>query len=130
MNRSEILAEAERLINNDRAAAYGPVEVNFTRIADLWSVYLDLEVTAVDVAHMMTLLKISRSKENPAGVDNWIDIAGYAALGGELAAIEAESRDLEADMSASHQERVDAWMRRRVDERGRIVSSRHDPDKG
>lgn len=128
MNRSEILAEAGRLIAGDRAQAYGPAEVSFNRIADLWSVYLDLEVTAVDVAHMMTLLKISRSKGDPAGVDNWIDIAGYAALGGELAAVEAESRDPEAGMS--YQERVDAWMRRRVDERGRTVSSRHNPDKG
>lgn len=90
MNRSEILAEAGRLVTGDRAQAYGPAEVSFNRIADLWSVYLDLEVTAVDVAHMMTLLKISRSKGDPAGVDNWIDIAGYAALGGELAAIEDE----------------------------------------
>ena len=36
------------------------------------------------VAHMMILMKIARSAIGKPKADNWIDIAGYAACGGEL----------------------------------------------
>jgi hypothetical protein len=35
---------------------------------------------------MMSLLKLARIRSNPGHSDNWIDLAGYAACGGELAA--------------------------------------------
>ena len=40
--------------------------------------------TASDVANMMILLKIARGAIGKPKADNWIDIAGYAACGGEL----------------------------------------------
>lgn len=40
--------------------------------------------TASDVANMMILLKIARGANGKPKEDNWIDIAGYAACGGEL----------------------------------------------
>jgi hypothetical protein len=40
---------------------------------------------STDVAVMLALLKVARIKQNPNHTDNWIDIAGYAACGGEIA---------------------------------------------
>jgi hypothetical protein len=34
---------------------------------------------------MLALLKVARIRSNPKHADNWIDIAGYAACGGEIA---------------------------------------------
>lgn len=83
MNRAEILDTAKEYVTKDRAASHGDMERNFTRIADLWSAHLGITVTAVDVALMMVLLKVARAGSNPAHLDNWVDMAGYAACGGE-----------------------------------------------
>lgn len=85
MNRTQVLAQADRLINGDRQQAYGDASVSFARIAGLWSAYLGVPVSPNDAAAMMALLKISRARGNPASVDSWVDGAGYLALGGELA---------------------------------------------
>lgn len=83
MKREEILNTAGRLISQDRAATYGDAKESHQRIADLWATYLGVSITAKDVAALMVLLKISRSK-GAKHVDNWIDVAGYAALAGEM----------------------------------------------
>ncbi len=49
----------------------------------MWSDYLDATVFAEDVAVMMILMKIARIKGG-GSLDCWVDIAGYAACGGEL----------------------------------------------
>lgn len=88
MNRSEILDTAKEYVTKDRAASHGDMENNFARIAALWTAHLadrlNGPVTSKDVALMMALLKIARAGSNPAHLDNWIDLAGYAACGGEL----------------------------------------------
>jgi hypothetical protein len=86
MNRKEILEAAVQAVTVDRAATYGGAEQSFGVIAAYWSAHLDTPVSATDVAVMMGLLKIARIKSSPAHADNWIDLAGYAACGGELAA--------------------------------------------
>lgn len=85
MNRGSILAEAHRLIYGPRAQSYGDARESFGRVAGMWSAYLGHPVTARDVALMMTLLKISRSKTDPTGLDHYADGCGYLALGGEIA---------------------------------------------
>jgi len=85
MEREDILKKAEELINGDRAKSYGPVYSNFKRIADLWSAYLGIPLKPEDVAMMNILLKVARAKHDPTHIDNAIDIAGYAALAGEIA---------------------------------------------
>lgn len=82
--RAEILAEAERLINGDRNESYGSAQESFTRIADLWGAYRGEVYGMWDVALMMILVKVSRLAESPEHLDSWVDIPGYAALGGEL----------------------------------------------
>ena len=83
MKREEILQEAETLINGDRAKDYGDAYVNHKRIADMWSVVFGKEVTVRQVILCMIAMKVARlvhdSKE-----DSWVDVCGYAAVGGEL----------------------------------------------
>ena len=86
MKRADILATASEYVSIDRAATHGDAENNFRRIADLWNAYLGVNtISAVDVAVMLALLKVARIRSNPKHADNWIDIAGYAACGGEIA---------------------------------------------
>ena len=86
VTRAEILATATQYVTKDRAATHGDAENNFQRIAELWNAYMDTDdITAIDVAVMLTLLKVARIRSNPTHADNWIDIAGYAACGGEIA---------------------------------------------
>lgn len=84
MKRAEILDAAKRCVCGDREQDYGSPENNFRVIADLWTAYLGYEVCATDVAAMLALLKIARIASGHAKDDNWIDLAGYAACGGEI----------------------------------------------
>lgn len=85
MKRIDILKAAEECVCKDRETDYGSPEDNFQRIASMWNAYLgDREITGKDVAAMMALLKIARIASGHAKADNWIDLAGYAACGGEL----------------------------------------------
>lgn len=84
MSREEVLDTAREYVTKDRAADHGELEDTFARISELWTVYLGTNVTEVDVALMMALLKIARASGNPRHEDNYIDIAGYAACAGEL----------------------------------------------
>lgn len=87
MTRDEILQTACDLINGDRAREYGDAYLNHARIAALWTTYIRSkpdDLTPVDVAMMLVLMKVARSIETPKD-DSFIDIAGYAALAGEMA---------------------------------------------
>ena len=85
MTRKELLERAIEA-TNDRGDTYGKPEDNFATIARLWRVYLDTPINAHDVAMMMVLFKVARSKANPGHTDNLVDIAGYAACAAELGA--------------------------------------------
>lgn len=84
VNRESILQEAIRCVCGEREQQYGSPENNFKTIAELWSTYLEMDVTPVDVAALMILLKVARVASGNGKNDNWVDIAGYAACGGEL----------------------------------------------
>jgi len=91
MNRKECLETALEIVMKDRQNDYGTPESNFATIAAYWSNYLqsrgfgDVVVASHDVAAMMALLKIARIASSPAKEDNWVDLAGYAANGIEIA---------------------------------------------
>jgi hypothetical protein len=84
-SRGSILEAARVAVTQDRQATHGKPEDTFGLISVYWSAHLDVTVTPADVAVMMNLLKCARIKANPGNPDNWIDMAGYAACGGELA---------------------------------------------
>ena len=84
LKRDIILETAKSIINGERAGTYGKAEDSFKIIASLWSAYLAIDVSATDVANLMILMKVARNSSGVYKEDNWIDICGYAALGGEI----------------------------------------------
>ena len=71
------------MISGERAKDYGDAYLNHKRIAELWSPILDKDITVEQVYACMIAVKLSRLIETPDHEDSWIDICGYAALGGE-----------------------------------------------
>lgn len=86
MDKNGILDKAKTIINGERQGTYGNAEDNFANIAAFWSTYLNREISSTDVANMMILMKVARNASGVYKDDNYIDICGYAALGGEIAA--------------------------------------------
>jgi len=84
MNRGEILQEAARLTAKDRQNIYGDPRNNHVRIADLWTTYLEHQITPQQVAICMALVKIARLMETETE-DSFVDLAAYAAIAGEIA---------------------------------------------
>jgi len=89
--RAQFLDEVEKLVCKDRNVTHGDAEDNFRVIAELWNVYLHNspgenchDLTNKDVAIMMCLFKISRLMSNVNNMENWLDLAGYAACGGGI----------------------------------------------
>lgn len=99
MTREEILAAAQKCVCGDRERDYGRPERSFGVIGQFWEIYLqekcleprcggppEVQILPEDVAAMMCLFKIARIATGHGKADNWIDLAGYAACGGELEA--------------------------------------------
>lgn len=105
--REEVLELAKSAVLGDRNAQYGEPDQDFKRTADLWNILslarfdaLTVNVglqpdvlffcreqvarldTAMSVADKMVALKLSRNTHMQK-LDNYIDIAGYAACGYE-----------------------------------------------
>ena len=92
MTRAECLDYAKDIVLGDREATYSGPEDSFKAIAELWSTYLSTKgnvllqgITPADVAAMMGLLKLARIASSPDHEDSWVDLAGYAACGAEVA---------------------------------------------
>lgn len=99
MTRTEILEAANRCVCGERDEQYGTPENSFAVIAELWTTYIEarcvsqgaaVDMTAADVAALMALMKIARIATGVVKNDNWIDLAGYAACGGELEGANAD----------------------------------------
>lgn len=73
---STILEEAGKLVDGDRAEAYGHPAEDFARTAKMWSAILGVEVSREQIALCMVALKISRQVNKP-GRDNLVDACGY-----------------------------------------------------
>ena len=78
-----ILLEAHALINANRQKDYGSPAENFARVAQMWSMYLGIPVTASDVCICMALLKLGR-EANRHKHDNLLDAAAYVALASDM----------------------------------------------
>lgn len=102
--KKEILDEAIQTVAG-RGKSYGSVAANFGAIARLWNAHLmnryadgyggDTTIAiptldGQDVSLMMTLMKIARLENDTSHHDSWVDIAGYSACGGELAAYQRD----------------------------------------
>lgn len=80
---------ASRLVGGDRAKQHGDKVDNHQNIAALWNAYLGWRLTGwlepKDVALMMALLKIARTKSGSHNLDDYVDLAGYAGVAAEIA---------------------------------------------
>jgi hypothetical protein len=84
MERGEILDEAKRLTHGDRNKNYGSPLTNHTRIAKLWSVWLQTEITPAQAAMCLALVKVARLIETPDHLDSFTDGAAYFSIAGEI----------------------------------------------
>lgn len=77
---SDILQEADKIAGQDRSRDYGHPHPNHKRIAQIWSVQLELilkrPILPREVALMMVGLKLAREINTPKR-DNLVDAAGY-----------------------------------------------------
>ena len=80
---SNILQQAKELVEGDRQNEYGDKLKNHKNIAALWSIYLQREITAHDVAMCMALVKVARLIHAQKD-DSYVDLAAYAAIAGEI----------------------------------------------
>ncbi len=78
------LMNAHILVSGERHKDYGDKVDNHKNIAKLWSAYKDTKITAHDVAIMMCLLKIARTKLGEISADTYTDMAAYGAIAGEI----------------------------------------------
>lgn len=109
VSRKDILDQALKCVNGDRDEQYGNPEDSFKLIADFWMSYLnncgasrsEIYIRSKDVAAMLALLKVARISGGQSKLDNWIDLAGYAACGGEIESTYiSEETDSEIDEDA------------------------------
>ena len=83
--RERILSRAKSCVLGDRDKEYGSPEDNFGTIATMWNAFLGTNgIQPSDVAAMLALVKVARIASGHAKEDSWVDLAGYAACGGEL----------------------------------------------
>lgn len=88
--RADILDKAKQCVCQDRNDQYGEPEESLGAIAEFWETFLrrkkdvDIKISAEDASAMMVLFKIARTTTGKPKIDSWIDMAGYAACGGEL----------------------------------------------
>lgn len=68
-----------------RGKDYGTMRENHKRIAAIWAVVLERPVTPEQVALCMAGVKMARLVQSPDHEDSWLDLAGYAAVGAEIA---------------------------------------------
>ena len=85
INTKDFLSHAIKLVGGDRQKDYGDKVDNHNNIAKLlWSAYLDIPVTAHDVAILMSLLKVARTKLGAVSKDTYVDMSAYSAIAGEI----------------------------------------------
>jgi len=85
MPAKDICEKAAHLVSGDRARTHGDKVRNHQNIALLWSAYLGVPITPLQVALMMALVKVARTKLGEYNEDNYVDLAGYAGVAGEIA---------------------------------------------
>ena len=83
MKTHQFLNRASVLVGGQRHKDYGDKTTNHQNIAGLWSTFLGHKITAQQAAICMMLVKVARLKHKRTE-DCYIDMAGYAAIAGEI----------------------------------------------
>jgi len=74
-----VLEEANRIVSGDRRADYGNAYDACDKMARLWSVIVEKEITPKQFCLMMICMKVARECQGEKR-DNLVDIAGYARV--------------------------------------------------
>lgn len=100
--REQLIEKVRAATLQDRNKDYGNPEDNFKNIADVWNWWFETRfaryreslkndlvtgpftILPLDVAHMMTLMKMARLKTNPTHFDSQVDAAGYQACAADF----------------------------------------------
>jgi hypothetical protein len=91
MKCADILNEAATLVGGARNDQHGDKHDNFINIARYWTAHLHAKglivgsLDAEDVALMMVLLKVARTKTGCFNKDDYLDLCGYGGIAYELA---------------------------------------------
>ena len=90
MQRKDVLESAIKCVCRDRENEYGSPKENLESVARYLTEYtrskygVQIPYTGKDVTLIMMFVKIAREATGRGKLDNWVDMAGYAALGAEL----------------------------------------------
>ena len=85
MKTQAYIDKAKDIVYTDREKTHGNKKINHYNIAKMWSAYLDFDISGRDVALMMVLLKVARTKAGSHNTDDYVDMVGYSSIAGELA---------------------------------------------
>ena len=91
MKTQAYIDKAKDIVSTDREKTHGNKKINHDNIAKMWSAYLDFDISGRDVALMMVLLKVARTKAGSNNTDYYNDMVGYSSIAGELS--EGETND-------------------------------------
>ena len=85
MKATKICKTAAKLVGGERHHLHGDTRKCHENIAKFWTAYTGIFLDEHDVAIMMALLKIARTKTGEVNLDDYIDGVGYLSIAGELA---------------------------------------------
>ena len=91
MEPKELFKEAAKLLHKDRQAIYGDAEENYSRIGLIWTGLTGHYFSSVDVALMLSALKLYRANINPDHVDSFVDAAAYIAIAAQASSSSSSS---------------------------------------
>jgi hypothetical protein len=75
---TNVLLEANNLVNGSRAQAYGDPAENWKRTAEIASALLNCEISPAEAVLFAIAMKLARLSRDPSHRDSTVDLAGYA----------------------------------------------------
>jgi len=84
MRPEHVLKEAAALVDGPRAEQHGDFRLMHSRVAELWSAYLQTSIRPEQAAMCMTLLKVARQELGKHNPDDGLDATAYTGLWASL----------------------------------------------
>ena len=81
----EVLQTAESLVTGDRAEQHGDIRENHRNMARMVGAYLGTPISEEQMAGIMVCIKLARTKAGSTNPDDFVDMAAYAGIMGQLA---------------------------------------------
>lgn len=89
---SAVARQVSELVSGERERTHGDKVENHQNIADLWNAFLGKRLlkplSPREVALLMALLKVARTKSGAYNPDDYVDLTGYGAVAAEIASLE------------------------------------------